>query len=245
METVLIIGANSDIAYDLILALSENFQPKLFILASKNFDLLQQKTKNLLLTINSKIQTVFLDVANDKSYADFYHVLPEKIDCVVYCAGCLVNEDQIGQNPSFAIQTLNINYTGAMVLLDYFASKMENYSKGIIIGISSVAGLRGRQQNYHYGAAKAAFTTYLSGLRNKLSRTQIQVITVLPGFVSTKMIRHMRPPALLTAKAADVAQAIIKAIKKKQDVVYVKPIWRWIMLIIMHIPEKIFKYLAL
>jgi short-subunit dehydrogenase len=92
-----------------------------------------------------------------------------------------------------------------------------------------------------YGSTKAAFTAYLSGLRNDLFKKDIQVITVKPGFVYTKMTQHLDLPAKLTADPDKVARAIYSAIQKRKDIIYVKPIWRWIMQIIKFVPEPVFK----
>ena len=117
--------------------------------------------------------------------------------------------------------------------------------KGTIVGISSVAGERGRQSNYLYGSAKAGFTAYLSGLRNRLFHKGVHVVTVQPGFVYTSMTENLKLPALLTAKPEDVADAVYQRCKKKKNIIYVKWFWRWIMLIIKIIPEFMFKKLKL
>ena len=107
--------------------------------------------------------------------------------------------------------------------------------------ISSVAGDRGRAKNYIYGSAKSGFTAFLSGLRNRLFKNNVKVITILPGPVETKMTKEMKLPKFLTSKPKFVADAIYRAVINKKDIVYIKPIWRLIMLIIKLIPEKIFK----
>jgi decaprenylphospho-beta-D-erythro-pentofuranosid-2-ulose 2-reductase len=108
-----------------------------------------------------------------------------------------------------------------------------------------VAGERGRQSNYIYGSAKAGFTAYLSGLRNRLTRSGVHVVTIKPGFVDTKMTSGLKLPAPLTAQPAQVASKIVRAVDRKADVVYVLWMWRWIMLIIKCIPEGVFKKLKL
>jgi decaprenylphospho-beta-D-erythro-pentofuranosid-2-ulose 2-reductase len=115
----------------------------------------------------------------------------------------------------------------------------------VITGISSVDGARGRQSNYLYGSAKAGFTAYLEGLRNRLYHQKVHVLSVQPGFVDTRMTEGMPLPPLLTATPGLVAEAVYKAIKKKRNIIYVKWFWRWIMLIIRNIPEPVFKKLKL
>ena len=109
------------------------------------------------------------------------------------------------------------------------------------MGISSVAGDRGRASNYVYGAAKAGFTAFLSGLRNRLAKQGVHVVTVKPGFVNTAMTAHLDLPARLTAEPQEVAAAIVKAVEKSRNIIYVRPIWRVVMAVIKAIPEAIFK----
>ena len=122
-----------------------------------------------------------------------------------------------------------------------FANRFEQRGSGCLIGISSVAGERGRATNYVYGSAKAGFTAFLSGLRNRLAKKGVHVITVLPGFVATKMTAGMDLPRKLTAKPSEVANCLFNAVQKKHNIVYVKPVWRFIMMIIRNIPEHVFK----
>ena len=116
---------------------------------------------------------------------------------------------------------------------------------GTLVGISSVAGLRGRATNYVYGSAKAALTAFLSGLRNRLASRGVHVVTVLPGFVATRMTEHMDLPALLTARPREVADAIHRAAEKKHNIIYVRPVWRVVMFVIKLIPESVFKKMRL
>ena len=128
-----------------------------------------------------------------------------------------------------------------MSLFNIIANDFEKRKSGFIVGISSVAGDRGRKSNYLYGSAKAAFTAYLSGLRNRLYDAQVHVMTVKPGFVATKMTEDMDLPEKLTAQPDEVADDIYNAQQKNKNVFYTKWIWRWVMLIIRSIPEWKFK----
>ena len=111
------------------------------------------------------------------------------------------------------------------------------------MGISSVAGERGRAKNYIYGSSKAAFTVFLSGLRNRLNKKNVHVLSVLPGTVYTKMTKGLNLPKLLTTYPDKVANKIYHGVINKKDIVYSIELWRYIMLIIKLIPEKIFKKL--
>jgi short-subunit dehydrogenase len=140
---------------------------------------------------------------------------------------------------------IDINYSKLVPVMNYFAQKFESRRSGTIIGLSSVAGDRGRQSNFIYGSAKAAFTAYLSGLRNYLFDKKVHVLTVKPGFMATKMTEGLPLNPKLTATPKQAADCIFKAYKKQKNVVYVLPIWGIIMMIIRNIPEFIFKKLKL
>ncbi|MFK7924061.1 MAG: SDR family NAD(P)-dependent oxidoreductase, partial [Bacteroidia bacterium] len=115
---------------------------------------------------------------------------------------------------------------------------------GKIIGISSVAGDRGRASNYLYGSAKAGLTAYLSGLRNRLASKGVHVMTVKPGFVRTAMTENMDLPPVITGEPSKVAKDIIRSVRRGRNVIYTLWMWRYIMLIIRTIPERIFKKLS-
>jgi NAD(P)-dependent dehydrogenase (short-subunit alcohol dehydrogenase family) len=136
------------------------------------------------------------------------------------------------------------NFTGAASILSHCANYFETLQRGFIIGISSVAGDRGRQSNYVYGAAKGALSLYLQGLRNRLFSSGVRVITIKPGFVDTAMTYGL-PGLFLVASPQDIGERIASTPNKKPDVVYLPWFWRYIMLIIQHVPEPIFKRLKL
>ena len=145
------------------------------------------------------------------------------------------------RDPKAASLVMRSNFEGPASIMALFANIFEERGSGCLVGISSVAGVRGRAKNYVYGSAKAGFSAFLSGLRNRLAKKGVHVVTVLPGFIATRITEDMNLPLRLTAKPDDVAFAVIKAVQKRQDVIYVKPFWRVIMMIIKIIPEKVFK----
>ena len=136
---------------------------------------------------------------------------------------------------------IDSNYTGNVSILNIIATDFEKRGHGFIVGVSSVAADRGRKSNYIYGSAKAGFTAYLSGLRNRLYHANVHVLTVHPGFVNTKMTQHLTLPRRLTATPEQVAKAIFNAQHSKKNMLYVKSIWKYIMLVIRSIPEVIYK----
>lgn len=126
-----------------------------------------------------------------------------------------------------------------------FELSSKNEKDLFIAGISSVAGDRGRASNYIYGSAKAGFSAYLSGLRNRLAKCGVNVLTIKPGFVATKMTSGLYLPPKLTVMPEQVANDIFKAQQSKKSILYTKKLWFFIMLIIKHIPEFIFKKMSI
>ena len=122
---------------------------------------------------------------------------------------------------------------------------MEARGSGTIIGVSSVAGERGRSTNYIYGSAKAGFTAFLSGLRNRLQKRGVLVLTVKPGFVRTRMTEGLTLPSWLTAAPEELAHAIRRAHRRRKIVIYYRPVWRLIMFLIRCIPERLFARMKL
>jgi short-subunit dehydrogenase len=164
---------------------------------------------------------------------------------VVCAVGYLGDQKRAEQDFDEAKKLIDTNFTGCVSILNIVANDFEARKKGFIIGISSVAGDRGRLSNYMYGSAKAAFSTYLSGLRNRLQKSGVHVLTVKPGFVATKMTAGMDLPPLLSSSPEEVSEDVFRAYKTGKDELYTKWFWKWIMLTIRLIPEKIFKKLRL
>jgi len=136
---------------------------------------------------------------------------------------------------------IDVNYTSAVSILNIAANYFEERQRGFIGAISSVAGDRGRQSNYIYGSTKAGLSVYLEGLRNRLHASGVQVLTIKPGMVDTKMTYGVVYDSPLLASPTKVAQDISKGIEKKRNVLYTPWFWIVIMFIIKIIPEFIFK----
>jgi decaprenylphospho-beta-D-erythro-pentofuranosid-2-ulose 2-reductase len=242
-ENVLILGATSDMAVAIARQLAiEGYS---LTLAGRNTERLSVIEGDVRIRHKAMVTSVHFDALDFQSHQAFYDSLPEKPDVVVCVFGLLGDQQEAEKDWPGCLAILNSNYTGAVSILNVAANDFERRKKGIIVGISSVAGDRGRQSNYLYGSAKAGFTAYLSGLRNRLFRHGVHVITVKPGFVKTKMIEGLTTPGPLTASPKKVGTAISKAIAKKKNTIYVIGIWRLIMMVICFVPEEIFKRLKL
>ncbi|MCC6501142.1 MAG: SDR family NAD(P)-dependent oxidoreductase [Anaerolineales bacterium] len=141
-------------------------------------------------------------------------------------------------------QMIEVNLIGAMAWLTPIAEMFQSAKAGQIVGISSVAGDRGRVGNPGYNTSKAGLTTYLEALRNRLTRHGVNVLTVKPGFMKTEMLKAAAGPTPFAIEPDVAANHIVKAMKKRKQVIYTAPIWRWIMLAIQHTPSFVFRKLS-
>ena len=235
----LILGARSDIAMACARALAKDGWA--VMLAARNADRLDAELQDLTLRAGvpaSAHEFDALDLSSFEGFADSIGPLPDLVICAV---GFMGEQAESQADPTAAARVMRSNFEGPALVLGVFAERMEKRRTGTIIGISSVAGERGRASNYVYGAAKAGFTAFLSGLRNRFHGRGVQVITVLPGFVATRMTEGMDLNPRLTAQPDEVARAILTAMERGRDVVWVRPIWRVIMAVIRTLPEWLFK----
>ncbi|MBC7849306.1 MAG: SDR family oxidoreductase [Chitinophagaceae bacterium] len=243
MPTVLLLGATSDMA----VAIARKMAAKGFSiqLAGRNASRLQPLQSDITVRFNVSASVHEFDAVDFNSHNSFFNSLPIKPDITICVFGYMSDNEVARTNWSEAERTISSNFTGAVSILNIVANHYAQQKAGVIVGISSVAGERGRQSNYIYGSAKAGFSAYLSGLRNRLFREGVHVLTVKPGFVYTKMTEDLKLPALLTAQPDQVADAVYQGIINKKNSIYVKWFWRWIMLIIKTIPEFMFKKMKL
>jgi len=239
MPAVLILGASSDMAIAIARKFaSEGYQVQL---AARKPEQLAPLKADIEVRYKVECSLHLFDALDYSSHQQFFSQLNPMPDVTICVFGYLGDPVKARSEWNEAHLILQSNYTGAVSVLDKVANDYAKQKNGVIVGISSVAGERGRQSNYHYGSAKAGFTAYLSGLRNRLFHEGVHVVTVQPGFTYTRMTENMKLPKPLTGYPADVANAIFSAVQKKKNVIYVKWMWRWIMCIIRSIPEAMFK----
>lgn len=168
-----------------------------------------------------------------------------EIDAVLVAHGSLPDQLQCQDSVPAMLAEIDTNASSAMALLTLAAKRMEPRGRGVLAAISSVAGDRGRQSNYVYGAAKGMLSIFMQGLRNRLAKKGIAVVTIKPGFVDTPMTAGFDKGGPLWAKPDNIAAGIIRAMEKGRNEVYLPWFWRYIMLIIRHIPERLFKRMSL
>ena len=243
MKYILIIGAKSDIAKEVARVYAKNGYN--LYLASRQSEDLKDLANDIKIRSNVEVNLKEFDITDFESHEQFYNSLKPKPLGVIVVAGYMAEQKTCENDWSKTLNTINVNFTGAVSILNIIANDMEKNKNGFIVGVSSVSGDRGRKANYIYGSSKAAFSVYLSGLRNRLHESSVKVLTVKPGFVATKMTAKLDLPAKLTAQPEDVAKDIFTAQQKGKDVLYTKPIWRVIMMIIKIIPEWKFKRMSI
>ncbi|MCB9234152.1 MAG: SDR family oxidoreductase [Bacteroidia bacterium] len=239
----LILGATSDIAR----AVSQQFATHGYhlYLAGRNWEAIHAEASDLKIRFQVEAVPVRFDVLDFDSHAAIWNGLNPKPEVVVCVVGYMPEQEDSQKDLALARKVMDSNFTGCANFLNLVANDFEAQKTGSIIGVSSVAGDRGRAKNYLYGAAKAGFTAYLSGLRNRLSKSGIQVLTVKPGFVQTRMTEHLELKGALVATADQVGKDIWNGFRKKKNVIYTKGIWKYVMLVIRHIPERLFKKMNL
>lgn len=231
---VVILGATSSIARGSAEEFGRRGHP--LILASRDKNELSRIAKDLSIRFDIPVDTAVFDAKDTASHAAFFESLEGKeIDGALVAFGCMGKDQE---------EIIRVNYLGAVSALTGISQLLVKQKKGFIIGISSVAGDRGRQSNFVYGSAKGALSIYLDGLRNKLYPLGVHVMTVKPGFVDTAMTFGL-PGLFLVADPKDVGRKIVEAVDKKKNVVYIPGFWKWILFIIKAIPESIFKRLKL
>lgn len=239
ISRVLVLGATSDIARATARAVAANGAD--LILAGRDPDALARERADLATRYGVGVEVMVYDTLDWQGFQSQWAALDPLPDLTICAVGLLGDQPAAQADPTLATRILRSNFEGPAVTLGLVAQDYEARRAGTIVAISSVAGDRGRASNYVYGAAKAGLTAFLSGLRNRLHGTGVRVITVLPGFVATRMTDGMELPGALTAQPEAVAKAILGAVAGRRDVVYVKPVWWAIMAVIRHLPEAVFK----
>ncbi len=246
MKNWIIVGATSAIA-ESVMRIWASRGYSLFLVA-RNDKKLEEITQDLRVRGAAKVASFAMDANAYELHGECFDAAVKalgRIDGLFVAHGTL--PDQSACEASFNVARAEIETNGLSVisLCTIAANLFEQQGRGDIAVISSVAGDRGRQSNYVYGAAKGMVSIFLQGLRNRLAKKGIHVTTIKPGFVDTPMTSGFDKNGPLWATADQIAEGIVKAIDKRRNVVYLPWFWFIIMNIIRHIPEFVFKKLSL
>lgn len=248
MSNIIIFGATSAIASacarDWIAAGHNLF------LVGRNADKLEIMRTDLLArsTQGQVVEIATADLNDFSTHETLYAKAAEALgapDTVLVAHGSLPDQKACEASVDLTMREIRTNALSVISLATLAANLFEPRREGTIAVIGSVAGDRGRQSNYVYGAAKGMVDIFLQGLRNRLAKASVTVLTIKPGFVDTPMTAHIPTKGALWATPDDIGRGIIRAVNHKRDVVYLPWFWRIIMLIIRSIPEAIFKRLSL
>ncbi len=233
MRSILVVGANSEIGY----ATSKVFAKNGYNvhLASRNISNLQNKKNQIEINYNVKCQISHLDIENDKNINSFLINNPKAPSIILLAAGLLETATTTKE------KILNVNYLSQVNFIEKLITKYHSQNiLNTIIGISSVAGDRGRKDIDVYSASKSSYSLYLEKLRHRYIEKKIHVLIIKPGWVNTKMIKDKKIPRVLTASTDFVGKKIFEAYKNKKNTIYVPNIWFIIMFIYRLIPNFIF-----
>jgi short-subunit dehydrogenase len=242
---VLIVGATSAIAGGAIRAFAAA-GARLF-LAARDVAKLDAVAADLRVRGAPQVETAALDVLDTDRHAAVLTLAADRLgglDVVLVAHGMLPDQHRCQESVAETLRALEVNCTSTVALLTVVANYFERQRRGCIAVITSVAGDRGRQSNYVYGAAKGALHLFLQGLRNRLHAAGVAVVEIKPGFVATPMTAHLKRNALFADPEA-VGRAVQRAIVRRRDIVHVPWFWRPVMLLIRLVPERIFKRLSL
>lgn len=246
MKNILVIGANSGIGFacSRLWAMQGN---QLF-LVGRNAEQLEQAAADARARGASAVHTFSMDAADQSAYPRLLEAVLgiwQHIDIALISYGTLPDQHACEQDVALAVQEFNQNASSTIGLLTALAIHFERQGGGTLAVVSSVAGERGRPSNYLYGSAKAAISTFCEGLRARLFKVGVHVMTIKPGLVDTPMIEGLAVPAILVVRPKVVAKDILKGIEQRANVVYTPKFWALIMWGIRAVPQAVFKRLSL
>jgi short-subunit dehydrogenase len=233
-KTVLLLGANSDVAKAAILRYAaKGFR---ILAASRSTDELRAFVDQHL-PQHQLVTVLYFDAADFASHAGFYEQLPEKPHLVVYAAGYLKNNEEALLDFPGSLRMIQVHYAGAVSILNIIAMDRENARLERIIGLSSLSGVRGRKSNFIYGSTKSAFTQYLAGLRQYLFNRRITVNVIVAGYIRSKMTAGLNLPEVLMLEPDFIAKAVVEADSRFVIVPGLK--WKIIYTALKWMPERL------
>jgi short-subunit dehydrogenase len=242
-KTLLVLGGTSDIGRATAIQFAEHGWT--VQLAGRDEEALRREADDIAVRTGAKASTHLFDALDTGAFAAFVDGLPVLPDTVLCVVGLLGDQHRAESDLDHATLIIRSNYEAPLLILGVLADRFVARGSGTIIGVSSVAGDRGRASNYVYGSAKAGFTAFLSGLRNRLADRGVHVITVKPGFVRTRMTQGLTLPAPLVADPKALGERIRQAAVARRNIIHSQAVWWPVMAIIRAIPETIFKRLSL
>jgi decaprenylphospho-beta-D-erythro-pentofuranosid-2-ulose 2-reductase len=241
MQRILIVGATSLIAEHCARRWVQ--RPSQLVLAGRDAERLERIAGDLRIRgPQSTVETVTPDFEDPAAITAFVDAVWQKspIDVALVAHGSLPDQTECRASLKLVHEALSTNAISPVMFAEALASHMQSAGRGTIAVIGSVAGDRGRRSNYIYGAAKGLVDRYMQGLRHRFTGSTVKAIIIKPGPTDTPMTAGMRRGGIRFADPADVARDIVRGIDSGQRVIYTPWIWRWVMMIIRHIPDRLF-----
>lgn len=233
-KTVLILGANSDVAKEAIKLYT--LQGHTVLAASRSTNQLEEFVRQQV-TPSENVNVLYFDAVDFESHPAFYKSLPAKPNIVVYAAGYLKDNLEALQDWEGTFQMMKVHYCGAVSILNTIATDTTNTWLEKIIGLSSLSGVRGRKSNFIYGSTKSAFTQYLAGLRQHLAVRKVTVNVIVAGYIRSKMTAGLDLPESLLLEPSFIANAVVRAGTRFTIVPGFK--WKLIYNILRILPEQL------
>lgn len=246
MSRVLVLGGTSAIARALVRELAAEGHD--VTLAGRDMPELDRIAADLEIRYEVDADTLAFEAQEPQAHRatlrSFLDGLEDPLAGAVWCIGYLGDEVEARENFGEARRILDVNLTAALSTMELVAAQLQDQGEGFLCAVSSPAGERGRSSNYTYGASKAGLTTYLEGLRQRLDAYGVQVTTVVPGFVDTRMT-YGNEDTFLVVSPSRVASSMVKAVDRGREVVYVPWFWRPVLFGLRNLPAPLFKRLDL
>jgi len=245
MRKVIILGATSGIALEVQRQLAH--QGRELLLVARSPQRLAEIQADLAARGAQQVVTYSADLASIQQHAAIFdfarHTFPD-FDTVLLAYGSMHDQKDSETSVDTLLEELQVNFVSPTAILTLFAADLERRHTGCLAAITSVAGDRGRRSNYVYGSSKGALSLFLQGLRSRLHPAGVRVITIKPGPVQTPMTDHL-PNSARFANPEQVARDIVRALERRApDVLYTPKVWRYVMTVVQHIPETVFKRLS-
>jgi short-subunit dehydrogenase len=244
VQNWIVIGASSSIGRALVRLAA--WRGADVVLAGRDMEDMARTAADIRVSTGRKVSTIFFDATDPASHDALLATAcaTQGVLNVALLFATMPEQSVLDRDPDLAMLCLDTGLRGAVSILQRLAPVLAARGAGTIIGFGSVAGDRGRLRNYVYGATKAGLHVYLTGLRNRLARSGVHVLTVKPGFVDTSMTWGL-PGMFLVASPGQIAAASLDAAARGRNVIYTPWFWRLIMSIVCLIPERVFKRLSI
>ena len=245
-KKIIVYGGTSEISIELI-EIYQKFSEKIIVFSRSKDRLLKMlKEKPNLEYSENRIEIFEADLLDLKINLKIIKTFENDISGIFWVAGFTGNPEIEYSKAEDAEKNLMVNFVNPTIILTELSKKIIKNNLSFIAVFCSVAGLRGRKKQLYYSASKSGLITFLSGLRQKLYKFNISVITIIPGYMSTRPFREGKwnSPSFLITKPKKVASIIKEAVDKKKEIIYINTVWRFVMKIINYIPEKIYKKLS-